>query len=161
MAEAKTNEEINEEIRKMHADAAAKIADLERKKQDPEPAPEEAPQAEPLKVVPPKGLPTFDQWFKREKLFAELATISKRRGMLVPLITAYTNLDILRGIGAMAETLKKIPDLIQDQVDAIETMDKNISEKLDALISAIEKSGAEEKNAKPKAGGRKRTTTGE
>ena len=140
----KSDDEIDEEIRQMHAKAQKEIEELTAKKGQSEEIEskkkvvvQEEQKETPsplLRIVPPKELRTFAQWFRDFHFAPELETINKRRGQLIPLMTAYTNLDILRTLGQMTKTLKEIPDLIQDQVDATEAMQEALLSKLDELI---------------------------
>ena len=155
------SEEIDDEVKRLHAEAEKKILELkmngikettieslekEKGVEDQEPV-----SPEPLKIVAPKAIRTFFQWFRDYKFGPELEAINRRRGLLVPLMTAYTNLDILRTLGEISNTLKEIPDLIQDQVDATETMRKEILTKLDEIKddnsseTTVRKRGVKEK----------------
>uniref|UniRef100_A0A6M3LEX8 Uncharacterized protein n=1 Tax=viral metagenome TaxID=1070528 RepID=A0A6M3LEX8_9ZZZZ len=124
------DEEIDEDLRKMHAEAEKKVAELkEKEKAEFVSVPEkvrEKPQTT-ASVLKPK-IRTFDQWFNGENMGKELETLSHRRGQLVGLMTAYTNLDISRGLTEIAKTLKEIPDLIQDVVDSVDAVAKKLDD---------------------------------
>ena len=131
---AEIDDEIDEDVRRLHAEAEKQIAELKEKATvEPVDVPEKMPET-PKATVPvskPK-IRTFDQWFYGEGMQKELQAISKRRGNLVGLMTAYSNLDILR-------SLKEIPDLIQDVVDSIDALSKKMDELTKAPEIVIDK----------------------
>lgn len=150
---AEIDDEIDEDVRRLHAEAEKQIAKLKEKEE----------QLPIEKIVEQKEIPvsatvkpfvarpairTFDQWFYGEGMSKELQAISKRRGNLVGLMTAYSNLDILRSLKEIADSLKEIPDLIQDVVDSVDALGKKIDE-----LTKVQKEEIPDKSVVP---GRKR-----
>jgi len=138
---AEIDDEIDEDVRRLHAEAEKQIAEL-KEKTTVEPVEVSEKMPETPKAIAPVSKPkirTFDQWFYGEGMQKELQAISKRRGNLVGLMTAYSNLDILRSLKEIAGSLKEIPDLIQDVVDSIDALSKKMDELTKAPEIVIDK----------------------